>query len=89
MKILFLFLLLTGTAFAYPAGECKSLDGLYRGTTFRVEQSSDLKWAIDFAKANKGQLVTDKDSGIYSIIYSDRIPAPETQYTCWHAMENE
>jgi hypothetical protein len=82
MVYFILFCLLTGKAFAYDSGTCKSLDGYYKNIEFRVEETSDITYAVEFAKTHKGQLITDQDGDFYSVIWHEKLPAPATGYTC-------
>ncbi len=80
--IVAIFLLIGKSAFAYESGTCTSLDPYYGRVEFKVEESSDLTYATEFAKDHKGQLITDKDGGFFSVIWSEYMAAPATGYNC-------
>lgn len=83
MFILMLFFTI-GQALAFDSGVC-----VYQGVVFKVEESTDLTYAVEFAKKHKGQLVTDKDSEIYSVIWNEDLPAPEVSYQCTKNMTED
>lgn len=88
MVLMLIALLMTSPAFASPAGTCKSLDAYYKNVTFNVDEFDDVGDALDFTEAHKGQLITDKDEGTFSVIWVESFAAPETQYQCSHITEN-
>jgi len=88
MKIFIFMLLLTSNALAYPSGICKSSEGYYKNVKFKVEESSDLTYAVEFQKAHRGQLITDKDGEFFSVIWHEEIAAPATGYTCFRVEES-
>lgn len=83
MRVLIALLLLTSPAYAYPAGYCKSSEPFYKNIQFSLEESTDSTYAIMFAKDQKGQFITDKDTGTYYIIWNDHVAAPDSQYQCF------
>lgn len=95
MKFLILFTILFALIFTAPvialaiqAGTCQSLNQQYGRIVFKLEQCADLEYAVAFAKTHRGQIITDQDSGIISVIWHGQIAAPASQYTCSHISED-
>lgn len=84
-SITFLIIFLwAGQAFSYEAGVCYSKDRYYKAIEFKLEQTTDINFALKFAKVHQGQMVKEQGEELYSVIYNDDVPAPATQYDCSH-----
>lgn len=71
-------------AFAYPAGECVSLDPEYKFIAFRAEEFLNLEGAVEFQKMNRGQLIQEHGKDQWYVIWNPSIPAPTSAYQCVH-----
>lgn len=83
-KTIVLLLALAIRSHADETGTCKSLDPYYKNITFNLEQTTDIEYALNFIDEHPGQMVTEKDEELYSIIWIKDFPAPATQYICNH-----
>lgn len=72
----------SGKAHAGEVGTCQSLDPYFRNIPFYLEETASISEAESFTEKVKGIMVTDHSRRMYSIIWSDKIWAPECQYQC-------
>lgn len=80
--------LLVPQAHAYPAGTCTPMDAYYKNITFQREAFSSRSGAEMRQIETHGILLKEHDEESYSVIYNDKIPAPDCQYNCSYAEES-